>query len=349
MTPAGAPVRTGHASGLHAVTRELAAMRGELLRSGGGDQAVRLSVLTLVVACADTAVAVEAVGTVERMAGSHPTRAIVVIAEPDAPPRLDADLSIHCSAKRGDQVCVELVQLEVGGETAFHLRSVVEPLLLPDVPVLLWLAGAPRLDQALSPGTLELCERLILDSDAYPDPVPVLTALAQTAAAPGRVKPVGDLAWSRVRPWRELLGRAFDTPELRGFAQGVELAEIQSAGASPGAGALLLAAWLRSRLDRPGFTVPEVQHITGAGAGTGVVGMTVHAHRRDRVGRVEIRDDGGHRVTTVTVEGVMRGLSSTWTVAAETPSLAELVGGELQEQGADPLYAAALRTVAAAR
>jgi glucose-6-phosphate dehydrogenase assembly protein OpcA len=340
----GGVIRAGHASGLHAVSRELAELRTTLLRTGGEARGVRLSVLTLVVACADRESAEAAAEAVERLATEHPTRAIVVVAEPAAPAAIEADLSLSCSVSRGGQVCVELVRLAVGGESARHLRSVVSPLLLPDVPVHLWLAGAPPLEQALHPDTLELCERLILDSDAYPDPLATLTTLAR-AVERAPVRPgLGDLAWSRSQPWREQLGRAFDTADLLPFVQGVGSAEIRCAGDAPSAQARLLAGWLESRLRRPARQGPRVT-ITCEEAGDergGVRSVTVRARARDRRAEVAIRTEGERLTTGVSVEGGMRSSSSTWSLAVERPGAVELVGAQLEEQGADSIHLAAL-------
>jgi glucose-6-phosphate dehydrogenase assembly protein OpcA len=346
-TATGGMVRAGHASGLHAVTRTLAEMRASMLKAGDETRSVRLSVLTLVVACADRESADQAAEVVERMAANHPTRAIVMVADAAGEPRTEADLSISCSATPGEQICVELVRLEVGGETARHLRSVVTPLLLPDVPVHLWLAGAPRLTQALSPDALELCERLILDCDAYPDPAATLATLAELVARVRPIPAVGDLAWSRIRSWRELAGRAFDAPELRGFAQGVEKVEVRCASAAPSAQARLFAGWMRSRLDRPGYQVPSVTHLAGYGDGGELQAVVIHARHRDRRARIEISGDETSRTTAVSVEAGMRSAASTWASGVDHPGLVELVGAELEEQGPDMVYTAAL--LAAAR
>jgi glucose-6-phosphate dehydrogenase assembly protein OpcA len=334
-------VRSGHVSGLHAVTSALAEMRGAMLRPGDDNRAVRFSVLTLVVACADRSTAVQAGEVVERMAVNHPTRAIVLVADPGGAPRIEADLSLSCSAAGGEQVCVEMVHLEVGGEPARHLRSVVGPLLLPDVPVHLWLAGAPPLEQALRPDALALCERVILDSDAYPDPAATLAAVRAVVGTEPPLTAVGDLAWSRIRGWREMLGRAFDAPELRGFAQGIEEVEVRQAGPRS-AQALLFGGWLRSRLGRPGFGAPSITRLPGDGSGGELLGVALRASNRDRRARVVISGEGAGRTTSISVEGAMRSSTATWTVGVERPSLVALVGAELEEQGPDPLYTAAL-------
>src|SRR5947209_5205865 len=164
-------VRTAHATSIAAVGRELAAVHRDMLRAGGDDAAVRLSVLNLVIACAAESDTDDATAVIERIAARHPARVIMLVADPDAPAAIEADISLQCSAVGGrEQVCAEVVRLRVGGESALHLVSVVTPLLLADVPVDLWLAGAARLDQALGDEALAACERLIVDTGAYSDP-----------------------------------------------------------------------------------------------------------------------------------------------------------------------------------
>src|SRR4029077_6539867 len=104
---------------------------------------------------------------------------------------------------------------------------------------------------------------IILDSDAYPDPAAVLATLAEVVARVRPIPALGDLAWSRIRSWRELVGRAFDAPELRGFSRGIEEVEVRCASAAPSAQARLFSGWMRSRLDRPGYRVPSVTHLAG--------------------------------------------------------------------------------------
>src|SRR2546421_3274971 len=168
MTTTGQLVRSAHAASVGAVARELSALHHEMLRTGDGEERlVRLSVLNLVVACATEEDAEDAGTVIERIASRHPARGIMVLADPGAADSVEADLSLQCSAVGGRQhVCAEVVRLRVGGESALHLVSVVGPLLLADVPVDLWLVGAPRLAQALDAEAVAVCERLILDTGA---------------------------------------------------------------------------------------------------------------------------------------------------------------------------------------
>jgi len=335
-----AQLHAAHASGLSAVERELQALHRARLRFGDEEHGIRLSVLTLVVACIDTAGADAAADVVMEISAEHPARALLLIAHRDAPSGIEADLSLQCSTTRGsEQVCAEIVRLTVGGEAALHLNSVVAPLLVPDVPVQLWLHGAPDLNQALAPETLAICERVILDTTAYPDAAKALRALAAIPRGPHGEIPVSDLTWARLTTWREVLARELDGPSQRAFLEGIERIAVRTGGAEGnGADALLFAGWLVDRLgvdvalDRPADVAP------------GLGEAMLDARSRDSRLQVDINRDGDDLTTHVVLDGAVAGSRR---VSNQPPRLAELVGAALQQQGHDPVYAAALRSAVA--
>jgi glucose-6-phosphate dehydrogenase assembly protein OpcA len=333
-----AQLHTAHASGLGAVERELQALHRDRLRQGDEDRGVRLSVLTLVVACTDAAGADIAAEVVGEVGAEHPARALLLVADRRAPSGIEADLSLQCSVARGpDQVCAEIVRLTVGGEAALHLGSVVAPLLVADVPVQLWLCGAPHLAQALAPETLATCERIILDTAAYPDSGEVLGALAAIPAAGAGGVAISDLAWSRLAGWREVLARAVDGAARLPFLGGVERITVRGGSAAQaGAEVLLLAGWLGDRLEGPVRIEP--------GEGAGPAAVLLEARSQERRLRVEVSRVAGGLAAEVAVDGMVE---AAWRSATEPPRLAELVGAAVQEQGHDPIYTAALRAAVA--
>jgi glucose-6-phosphate dehydrogenase assembly protein OpcA len=343
MMAAEAPglLRTAHASGLNAVTRELTELHRAMLRAGGDSEtAVRLSVLNLVVACTDDASAAMAREVVERIAAQAPARAIVVVADRTAASGIEADLSLQSSTSAGrEQVCAELVLIHVGGESALHLGSVVTPLLLPDVPMYLWLAGAPPLEQALHSSTLDLCERLIVDSSAYADAAATLASLAEAVRGREHIVPIGDLAWLRTEQWREQIARSFDRLDIRPFINNVELVDIRSDSAPPPGASEgpLLAGWLRARLGT------RLRGLTLSGGDGPLAALVMDCHHDGSHARVSKRRSGDILLTSVTIDGRDEVLRRS--APAEIPPLAALVGA-LIEQPTDPLYAQALRHAA---
>ena len=138
-----------------------------------------------------------------------------------------------------------MVELRLHGKRAKAPASLVEPLLISDLPVFLrWRGeppwGAPELDQLVG-----VVDRLIVDStewDDLPYPYRHLLELFERAA-------VSDIAWARTSRWRTLLASLWP-----GVA---DLDTIRVRGTH--AQACLLLGWLRSRLGRDDIALEHVE------------------------------------------------------------------------------------------
>ena len=181
------------------------------------------------------------------MAERHPSRTIILIPEPGSrKDRIDASVSLECYAlaELERDVCSEVIELRLHGRRAQAPASIVEPLLISDLPVFLrWRGeptwGSPELDQLV-----DVVDRLIVVTTEWDDlPIPYkrLAELFERTA-------VSDIAWARTSRWRALLASLW--PDIAGVAS------IRVTGTA--AQAHLLAGWLRSRLDRPDI---ELEHV----------------------------------------------------------------------------------------
>lgn len=345
----GAPILTvAHASGLHAVGRQLAAMHQELLRQSGEEaREVRLSVLNLVAACTDVEAADVASQTVGLIAASHPARAIIIVADREGPAQIEADLSLQSAPTRHGEICAEQVRLTVGGEPARHLASVVTPLLVPDVPVYLWLVGAPPLEQAFGDEAIAICQRIIIDTGSYADAAAALRQVSDGMRRHQDGVALADLAWARTRRFRELVAQTFDSPETHRLMQHVTGIEVESSGRHPSSQAWLFAGWLASRLGWPEEGGPEVR--VGVRGGHGLPrralgAVMIHCDDGEHTGTVRLERDHDHISVAVHVEP---GMSAERTLALSDPDTVHLVGGLLEEDTDDPIYPAALHRAAA--
>jgi hypothetical protein len=98
-----------------------------------GQSHARASVLNLIVTVPDASAADRVVDAMLGLGVRHPSRAIVLVADPHGNGRpIDARVSTHCHATPGggDQICYEEIVLTVRGEAADHLAGVVAPLLI---------------------------------------------------------------------------------------------------------------------------------------------------------------------------------------------------------------------------
>jgi glucose-6-phosphate dehydrogenase assembly protein OpcA len=171
------------------------------------------------------------------LAERHPSRTIVLVPEPEADDALEASVEVDCYPVGEDRkVSMETIRLKLCGKRAQAPASVVEPLLLPDLPVFLRWRGLPPFGEQPFEQLVDTVDRLIVDSTEWPGlPAPY----GQLAEIFDRVS-VSDIAWARTSRWR---------PQLASLWPGIaDVSRIKVIGTE--AQAQLLAGWLRSRLDR---------------------------------------------------------------------------------------------------
>ncbi len=230
---------------------------GDALITEKGLPHARASVLNLIATVPDVDAAERVVATMLGLGMRHPSRAIVLVA--DARPgegALDASVSAHCrpSATSGEQVCYEEIVLTVRGEAAEHLSGMVAPLLIHDLPTLVWWPGDPPFADPIFDQLVELGDRLIIDSSDFGDLQLGMRRLASLRRRSG----IGDLTWRRLAWWQELTAQFFDAPRFRRYLPNLNRlliryavptsAERGGAVRSPLAQPLLYAGWVASRL-----------------------------------------------------------------------------------------------------
>lgn len=213
----------------------------------------RTSVLTLVVVAPRPETTERAIDAVNTLAGRHPSRAIIVSpGDPDGPPTLDARIVASCQvAARGDsETCTEQIQLRVGGETAQHLVAVVAPLLVHDLPVVLWWPDEPPIGRRPFRELLATVDRLLVDSGSFGrEGHRRLAGLASVIAEGDAV--VHDIGWMRLTLWRELLAGLFDHPLLRrelGRTRSLRIHIARPSGEFRIIKGALFAGWLAGQL-----------------------------------------------------------------------------------------------------
>lgn len=288
--------------------------------------AVRTAVLTLVVdVVAGEASCERCLAMVVDMASRHPAHAIVLLGgDPDAPGRLDAVVRVHTIERDGRAVCFEDVVLRVAGPGVRHLDSVVEPLMLPDVPVVAWFPdGIPSLGERL----LRAADRVVIDTKPLGASAPSrfgdVAALAAQCA-------VTDLSWVRLTPWRELLAGLFEGTAFRPFARGVRRATV----AGKPAPRRLLAGWLASRLDLApaSIEIVDAPHVTIELDARGPGG---------RPGRFVVSRPSDERLIEALV-AIEDGPSHRRTLRMRDRSDARVLGEALARAGRDHVYEGAL-------
>jgi glucose-6-phosphate dehydrogenase assembly protein OpcA len=219
------------------VERELNDLRDASTEAGQPPR-LRTSVMTHV-AWVPERWAEAAHGVMAELGERHPSRVILLFPQPEEDrDEIDADVDYRCFVRGGieREVCSEVVSLRLCGRRARAPASIVQPLLVSDLPVFLrWRGelpfGSPELEELV-----DVADRLVVDAREWADPAPAFARLSglldRTAAS--------DIAWARIRPWREAVASLW--PDI------VEAKELRVAG--PKAEGLLLCRWLATRLGR---------------------------------------------------------------------------------------------------
>ena len=152
-----------------------------------------------------------------------------------------------------NRICYEEIRLFAQGRSAAHLRSVIDPLLLSDLPVFLWWTGEPALNDEIFLALAALCDWVLVDSAACAAPGSTLLRLGRLVEDGSLEAALGDLNWGRLAMWRQSLAELFDPPamtQLLPHVRRVRLEVAGEAGVNPASAQSLLAlSWLAALLD----------------------------------------------------------------------------------------------------
>ena len=219
------------------------------------DTVTRACVLNLVICTASQERTREISQIVSGITNEHPGRVILIEYQPEAPHvGLEVDTTIYCHLSAGgrQQICCEQIRIRSAGEGIQQVASLVNPLLVSDLPVFLWWTDRFDLDSRLLAKMLKAADHLIFDSTNWSSPHGGMANLAVFfEQRPGVA--VSDLNWARLTPWRRLISGFFDCPAYRPYLDQLEHLEIHCGSADGdnrpvSSQAWLLAGWLASRL-----------------------------------------------------------------------------------------------------
>lgn len=226
----------------------------------------------------------------ESLPQQHPCRGVLAVVSPDRH-GLEAAISAHCwrTASGGRHVCSEGVVLRAGVEDEHALASTVLALLVPELPLNVWVIGPIDLDSHVAAELIDGAETVFVDTA---DAADAATALrAALAAHQKHGVAICDLAWRRIAVWRALAAQCFD-----GAAGAERLSHLQGVEIKGGAGItsemLLIAGWFVSRL---GLSLAEVERHAGS--------ITATLYDGSRGVTLKLSDDGsdGARISEVKV------------------------------------------------
>ena len=184
----------------------------------------------------------EIMNRLEQVGRYHASRTIVCAVEAGRE-TIDANVALTLAGehKAGEPALTrELVLLDVGEKHLSKLDTIVDPLVVTDLPTVVW---SPHGHAEAVDALLRIAQVVLIDSVNEPDAAAALSRAKELAADAYVV----DLAWLRTTPWRERVAATFDPPRWREELKRIDSVTVRHRGDSGVAG-VLFCGWLASRL-----------------------------------------------------------------------------------------------------
>jgi glucose-6-phosphate dehydrogenase assembly protein OpcA len=269
------------------ILKELAALWVEEGKHGGAG-VLRACSMTLVVIAEESEDTSTLGETIASLMPEHPARAILVRLRPGSERTMSEHVYQQCWRPFGQrqQICCEQIELTASDAALGDLPYVLLPLVVADLPVILW-CRSPRLTEMPEFSQIaHLATRVVMDSAAFPDAAGAISRLLALQSLGLRV---ADLTWTRLTRWRETLARVFENREYL-----ARLSEITHVAVSFGpryqTAARYMGAWTRDTLAAAKIPV-DLSVAKAAGA--------LSVELRGGAFRVALGCDGGTLLVTV--------------------------------------------------
>ena len=302
----------------------------------------RASVLNLITVVTDESQLSRVTEVLERLSITNPSRTLILLAQHHrGGHKLEAEVSAQTRTESGHRSTTERVILHAHGEVAQHLSSVVAPLLISELPAVLWWPGLPDFHSRLFNDLCEVADRLVVDTDEGFDRSHLQQLLEVARREEARAS-IGDFNWARLMPWRHLTAQFFDMPGMLERLAQVEGVTISYGAERPISQAWLLAGWLKSRLRTVGIKLP-VNLVKDATQDHGVTRLDIYCGGPEAKTRFTVRRIPGGRLCADIRVGEQEMGSRTVGIPPRTPE--DLLAFELTLPGHDLLFEQALAAV----
>jgi glucose-6-phosphate dehydrogenase assembly protein OpcA len=265
---------------------------------------------------------------------------------------------------------IEVISVRGRGE---RLASVATPLLVPELPDFVWCTTPEFAQDPVLDELSEQVDRIMVDSSASPNPATALNYLIHLVKAGGSELKISDMAWTRLRSWRQMVAQFFDNPShLTCLYETeeviIECAKRDETGKSGITGGLLTAAWLSNCMgwrapgeelvrSRDGWkltlragqkgqsreVVIVIKEVDDAASAGGLSAIRLNSGTTAS-GTFLVRRTGPDTMTTVS-ETPHAGISER-TIYSANPDQADLLSRELREFDSDPVFEQSLQIAA---
>ena len=232
------------------ILRELADLwvaTGQAEQAEAGAGVLRACAMTLIVLAEETEDMSGLGETIAALMPEFPARTILIRLGGTGEPALTERVYSQCWMPFGQrrQICCERIEIAASDASLADLPSVLLPLVAPDLPVLLWwrsprLVGTPEYRNLAG-----IASKTIVDSASFPDRKTALPLLVEMAH--GQTV-LGDLSWTLLTRWREMLSGVFESRECLARLPEIASVVVAFGGERPPVFAWYMGAWVANAL-----------------------------------------------------------------------------------------------------
>ena len=259
------------------ILKEMADIWAQLAKPAGEETSagvLRSCTMTLVVVAQEGDDAMSLGETIAALMPEHPARTIIVWPKKGEP--LSAKVTAQCWMPFGQrrQICCEQIEITAPDGSLPDVASVISPISAPDLPLLVWCRCRRTFAEPGFEQLADIAQKVVVDSGAWPDAKAAITGLAAKAAQ-GMI--LGDLSWTQLTRWREMLSQLFENAAYTARLPQISRVRVRFQAGGGELMARYMGAWLKNSLDAAGYRV-DVKVEPGAeevavelsGAGFGV-------------------------------------------------------------------------------
>ena len=189
--------------------------------------------------------------TIAALMPEYPARTILVTLGGAGEPALSERVYSQCWMPFGQrrQICCERIEIAASDASLADLPSVLLPLVAPDLPVLLWPRCARLLGTPEHGRLAAIADKVIVDSAGIADRKAALPLLVGMAPGDAHARPLlGDLSWTLLTRWREMLSAVFESRETRARLPEITNVAVAFGGERPPVFAWYMGAWVANAL-----------------------------------------------------------------------------------------------------
>lgn len=309
----------------------------ERLRRTSIQTATRTSVATLVIVTRNVDELDDADTVIEHLGTRHPARIITLLAPPEVAreaDRIDADVVMHAGEAAGHAIWSDEIRLRVSGGPSRHPASLLRPLLLSDLPVVVWyVRGLPNAEDPL----LKLADAVLVDTKfatSENEGEPAMHKAFAEITTLSRRHTMLDLSWIRLNTWRRLLATRFQGEVFGPMLQNVKSIEIHGKLGPR----TLLGGWLASRLSLPrsALHLYDARHVS----------VKITAEHDGRYGEFQVERLPGQRVVRATAQ-IDGGPSTDELLTIPSGALPLALADSLKRIERDKIYEMSIKTIGA--